>query len=245
MTSPVITTGIDQIVAETLPGGQYLIRFRSTNAGMHHQLYLNGNLSAWTDSSDERSFLLASPAAPASCCIVAVEEQYRQQDLSNYLPEDLQKPSWVYHARVIRSAPICSDEVVEILDDRATGGDLWENPLISRQLWPEWQPRWAFGQDRFGEGGFGYDGANALGFGNGAFAAGMFGIDTDLIELQATLTEQGRHKIVIQRRRTTTGQTVQSEPIHINVDLPPAPAKQIMATNYDFQKKQLTLQITP
>lgn len=241
MSQALITTGIDQVTAEPGPPHCWSVRFRSSNVGLHHQLYVNGRLADWTDMPEQQSFLLDAPVSPLAIRIAAVSPGHRATDLARHLNEDEAKPPWAYRAQVVRSVAGRAGEAVEILGDHATG-ELSETPLASAEVWPVWMPRWAFGQDLFGEGGLGYDGVNAPGIGIGAFGAGPFGMDGDLIDMEATLEEEGTHKIVL-RARSQDGQVADSQPRYIDASLPGIPAMSLTPVAYDSQTEQLTLQI--
>ncbi len=243
MTATLITTGIDYVIGEMGLDGVWFVRFRSTNTDLYHQLYINGRLSAWTDMPNQRRFYIDQPVtAPAAVRIAAVGGKYRSTDLGDQLPSADRDPSWVFRPRVVRPATGRTGDVIEVLGDHAAGGDLSDTPLASADAWPVWVPRWQFGEDRFGQGGFGYDGNYASGLGNGAFGAGMFGINADLIALEAVLAEDGLHRIVL-RSRGADGQVTDSASMYIDADPPPDAAEGLTATNYDQQQKQLTLQI--
>jgi len=236
-----LTTGIDPVIARRLGPRGWRITFRSSHEGMHHQLYLNGRLAAWTDSPGQRSFILDEPAALAGVRIAAVATTHVSTDLSGQLPAEDRLPPWTYRPRIPRRPPIRRGDWIEILGDHATG-QFDSAPLARAQAWPEHVPAWAFGQDRFGQGGFGFDGANAPGLGPGAFGAGAFGIDTDLIDIEAILPEEGTHQLLI-RTRGSDGQVSDSDPTLMAVVPPPAPPDAILATSYDPQTQVLTLQI--
>jgi hypothetical protein len=241
MTAPIVTSGIDQVTVEPLPERGWVVRFRSASAGLHHQLYVNGRLADFTDSPDQRRFFLEDPGRPLAIRICAVDAGYRSADLRDFLPDEEPDPSWVFRARVVRSIFNRPGDVAEILGDHATGEPAL-TPLASAEIWPAWQARWAFGEDRFGAGCFGHDGANAPGMIAGAFGAGPFGMDADLIELEAFLLEEGTHQIVM-RTRGRDGQTSDSDPRYVSADLPgPRPAG-LTPVAYDPQTHQLTLQI--
>ncbi len=243
MTATLITTGIEYVIGESRPSGGWTVRFRSANSDLHHQLYINGRLSAWTDTLGQRRFFFDEPIdAPVSVCIAAVDGAYRSTDLSGQLPADDRNPAWVFRPPLVRSVSSRSGDIVEILGDHATGGDLSETPLGSADAWPVWVPRWQFGEDRFGAGGFGYDGTYAPGLGQGAFGAGMFGMNADLIDLEAVLAEDGTHRVVL-RSRGADGQITDSDSMYIVADPPPDAAEGLTATDYNQQQKQLTLQI--
>jgi hypothetical protein len=236
-----ITTGIDQVVARPGPGRCWTICFRSANGGLHHQLYANGRLAAWTDSTQQRHFFLDEPLCPTAIRIAAVAPGGQTEDLAAQLPEGEGAPTWIYRPQVLRAAPIRSGDVIEVLSDHATG-TIQPQPLAQAEAWPVHLPRWAFGQDRFGKGGFGYDGADAPGLGAGAFGAGPFGFDADLIALDAPLEENGTHQIVL-RTRAADGQVVDSAPMLVPADPPPPPPLGLTVLGYDSQSQQLTLQV--
>ncbi|MDY7011540.1 MAG: hypothetical protein SVV80_12435 [Planctomycetota bacterium] len=243
MTATLITTGIEYVIGETDLDGSRIVRFCSTNVDLHHQLYLNGRLAAWTDTPGQRHFFLDEPVdAPVSVSIAAVDSAYRTTDLSGQLPADDRDPAWVFRPKIPRPVLSRIGDVVEILGDHAAGGDLSETPIGSSDAWPVWVPRWQFGEDCFGRGGFGYDGNYAPGLGKGAFGAGMFGMNADLIDIEAVLPEDGTHRLVL-RSRGADGQVTDSDSIYIGANPLPDAAEGLAATNYDNQQKQLTLQI--
>jgi len=242
MTATLITTGIDQVVAEPGPGSGWTVRFRSANAGLHHQLYVNGRLADWTDTPEQRRFLLEDPIAPLAVRVASVPASLEATDLGEQLPPGDYSPSWIHRIRVVRSISNSVGDVVEILGDHATG-ELSEAPLASTEIWPTWLLRWGFGEDGFGEGGFGYDGTEAPGMGAGAFGAGSFGMDTDLIALDVCLQEEGTHKIVV-RTRSRDGQVMDAPVQYVSSALPPVLATGLAVNAYNSQTKQLTLQIS-
>ncbi len=243
MTDTLITTGIEYVIGEPGLDIGWVVRFGSTNTGLHHQLYINGRLACWTDSPSQRRFFLDAPVdAPVSVVVAAVAEEYRTTDLSDQLPAGLRDPSWLFRPPIVRSADGRVGDEIEILGDHAGGGELSDTPLASVEVWPEWVPRWMFGEDTFGLGGFGYDGAGAPGMGAGAFGAGMFGMDADLISIEAVLAEVGTHRIVL-RTRGADGQVTDSDSIYVAAEPPPNAAESLSATNYDHQQKLLTLRI--
>ncbi len=242
MSNALVTAGIDQLIAEPGPHDGWTIRFRSSNAGFHHQLYLNGRLGDWTDTPDQRSFFLDCPAETLSICIAAVSPLARSLELSEQLPPEQASPPWVYRPRIPRSTANGEGQILEILGDHGTGA-ISELPLAAGEMWPFWMPHWAFGQDAFGEGGFGYDGSSAPGLGEGAFGAGAFGFGADLMGLEAALDEEGTHQIVL-RVRAPDGQVADSGPLLVESHPPGRPPRQLAAVAYDHQSQQLTLQIS-
>ncbi len=236
------TNNIDQVKAVALdPPRGWKITFRSENHGMHHQLYVNGRLADWADTTDQRCFILAADASPREILIAAVDTGNRTKDMSKHLSVELAEPDWVYRSSVVRSISYPKGWRVALLTDHATG-QIDPTPVMSRELWPDWTVRWAWGESAFGLGGFGYDGIGAPGLGQGAFGAASFGIETDLLPLSTVLEENGTHKIVL-RTITAQGQSADAETQNVDAHPPPAPPASAEVTDYDSQTTTMTLQI--
>ncbi len=242
MSEKLITDGIDALQAIPLKDAPNVweITFRSNNAGMHHQLYCNGELSDWTDTADERSFLFDTDVAPSEVVIAAVDGKNRTLDLSDLLTIAVRQPGWVYRTSPVRSIAHSRGTRIMLLGDRATG-QMDDTPLVVRETWPQWALRWAWGEDAFGQGGFGYDGAYAPGLGKGALGGGYFGFDAEVIPLSVSLGEEGTHQLVL-RVSTPDGQNADRSAVNIDAAPPPSPPISLRATNYETQTKTLTLQ---
>jgi hypothetical protein len=241
MTAAFTTDGIDALrAAPREPGPGRTVTFRSTNAGKVHQLYVNGRLADWTDTTGERSFPLDADG-PCELIVAAVGPPSRATDFSHLLPADARRPGWVFEATVPRRCELGRSDRLEVLGDRATG-ELDAAPLASVEAWPEHVPRWAWGEDRFGCGGFGYDGARAPGAGLGAFGAGPFGLDAGAVRFRLPLAESGQHTLV-PRSVAPDGTTADAQPRSFESSPPPAAPTAVTATAYDDQDHTLTLQI--
>ena len=242
MTESPTTTNIDALAATPLgaPGG-WRITFRSANAGMHHRFYVNGRLADWTDTVEQRSFLLDAADAPAEVAIVAVDRLDRAEDLSEAPLGSVRYAGWVHRAVVMRTPDIEPGSQLLLLGDHASG-QMDETPLVRRDAWPRWLPRWAWGEDLFGLGGFGFDGLRAPGLGRGAFGAGLFGLDTTVDRVSAVLNEEGMHQLSL-RAATTDGRTADGEPVTMQAAPPPPPPVAVQATAYDPQTQTLTVQL--
>jgi hypothetical protein len=229
MSAQLITTGIYQVTTAAQADGRWLVSFRSTNAGLCHQLYVNGRLARWTADAAQRSFLMAAPANAVQVVVAAVSPEDRAADLSAELPADQRRPGWIFRTHITRSAAMRRGDVLEVLSDHATGGELSPTPLLRAAAWPA-------GLIHPDEGGA------HPGCGRGAFGAGPFGYDADLIELSCPLAESGTHRIVI-RTRARDGQSSDSAPIYFPAAPPARPPKSPSAISYDPQAHTLTLQI--
>ena len=240
MTAAFTTDNIDRLQAMPLdrPRG-WEVRFRSGNAGLHHQLYVNGRLADFTDTPQQRAFILPEQPAPAALCVAAVAAAKRRTDFGALLPGDA--PAWVYCAEIVQNLAHPAGSRVELLTDHATG-ELDETPAAVRDLWPASSPRWGFGESAFARGGFGYGGVGAPGLGRGAFGAGPFGMNAETVPLTTALAEPGTHEIAL-RTVSPDGRTVDAEPTAFEAAPPPAPPAGLSAVAYDPQTDTLTLRI--
>jgi hypothetical protein len=209
--------------------GRWLVSFRSTNAGLCHQLYVNGRLAHWTADAAQRSFLVPAPAHAVQAVVAAVSPEDRAADLSAQLPADQRRPGWIFRTHVTRGVALRRGDVLEVLSDHASGGQLAPTPLLRAAAWPA-------GLVHPDEGGA------EPGCGRGAFGAGRFGHDADLIELSCPLAESGTHRIVIRTRRGD-GQSSDASPIYFHAAPPAQPPRSLSAVGYDGQADTLTLQI--
>ncbi|MCJ7545022.1 MAG: hypothetical protein MUP47_10775 [Phycisphaerae bacterium] len=241
MTAPFTTEGIDNVRARPLAGGGAEVTFRSTQEGLHHQLYVNGHLAEWTEEPAQRSFFL--PGLPWACrlVVVAVEREQRQTDFSALGGALLARPPWVFRVSVPRGPWRGPGEQVLLLGDHA-GGQMDEQPLVVRDVWPAWAAHLGWGQDAFGSCTFGFDSSVAPGFAVGAFGAGPFGLDGDAVELEAALPEEGLHHLVVRRIQPDGRYTDGAEMVFLSTP-PPAPPKRLTATAYDAPSERLTLQL--
>lgn len=241
--TPIFTIeNIDRLTATELPRPLgWEITFRSLNNGMCHQLYANGSLADWTDSPEQRSFTLPVSDKPTEVAIVAVEPDERHTNLTAYLPSEISSPNWVYSQHAVREISHPVGTKFEMLTDRATG-QFDTEPVVSREVWPAWINRWGLGEDEFALGSFGYGGSTAPGMGRGAFGAGVFGINTDTIQLTAVLAETGTHQVVV-RTAAPNNQYAAATTKQIAATPPPAPPSGIAVSNYDHSTGTLTLQI--
>jgi len=235
------TNNIDALRATPLANGSgWAITFHSAHAGYCHQLYVNGSLVAWTDTPAGRRFVLDADYAPALVAVVAVELESRTEEFSEELPSDASSPSWVHEFRVLRELTHRAGDDVRILGDQATGLGATV-PLGRVPLWPGWMPRWAFGEDAFGQGGFGYDGCRAVGL-QGLFGIGGFGFDLDAVSVPVAMGEEGAHELLAETI-ASDGQTAQGASITVEATPPPRPVDTLRTESYDATSNTLTLNI--
>jgi len=242
MTASLTTDNIDRLQATPLGGaGGWQITFHSLNEGLCHQLYVNGSLADWTDTPTQRHFAIDSELSPLEVVVAAVEPSSRTVDMSELLPAGVGTPSWRYTATALRDIGHRPGDSLAVMGDGATGQGV-SQLLASREIWPQWAPRWAFGEDVFGLGGFGYDGYRAPGLGMGVFGVGPFGVGVDKITIEALLPEEGTHQIVL-RTLAADGQYADADAVSVAAAPPPDAIKGLGVTDYEKTTDTLTLEI--
>ena len=235
------TNGIDGLRATPVGDGLWRVSFRSAHLDCCHQFYANGKLRAVTDHPAGRTFCLHATDTPQEVAILAVPPLERLADFADALPDDARQPSWIFQTRLPRSPELGRDHTLTARHDDATGeltpGSAWREPA-----WPSWVPRWAFGEDRFGAGAFGWGGAMAAGLGDGAFGAGPFGIDADAVDVRLPLRAEGLYQIAVE---SVAPDGSRSAPLEFLFDAqpPPAPAVGVSVTAYDPTDQTLTIHI--
>ena len=232
---------IHNIRARQLPGGDWEITFESANEGLFHQLYVDGRLADCTDGVEQRSFVLSRLALPCRLTIAAVDANHRQLDMSASYPQAFALPPWVFRAWVVRGPWHSRDDRVALLDDHA-GQSPQPSVVAVRDVWPIGVSRRGWGEDSFGLVGFGYDTSSAPGLGVGAFGAGPFGLDSEVIALEAALLEEGRHRLVVRTLKPDGRFTDGAELEFLSCPPPPPPAS-VAPVSYDAQTATLTLEL--
>jgi len=96
MTTALTSENIQTLHGERLAGlSGWEISFRSDNQGMHHQMYVNGQLADFTDTLSQRAFHVDLEDFPQEIAIVAVDSHRRMSDMSAELPSQLGQPTWI------------------------------------------------------------------------------------------------------------------------------------------------------
>lgn len=239
----VYTEGITnlRLLPTNRPGG-WQVRFDSPHADCCHQLYANGQLVDWTDSTSERAFDITAIETPAELCILAVAPETRSSEYTSALPADSANPPWIHTLRIPRDLAYRPGDRVEVFRDDTTGA--WEStPVVRREYWPSSIEHWGFGLCSWGSGGFGVDGETAPGMGTGEFGVGPFGFGGDSLRFDVPLPESRTCNIKLQTRSHEGGLS-SPELLAVRSYPPPKPATSITALRYDTYAQQLILQIT-
>jgi len=228
---------ISQRVAYPLEGGRWEVRFASANPGMHHQLYLNAELAAWTDSPQDRRFPLSEMPHARELTIAAVDADSRQENLWDQLGLSREHP-WICTLRVVRPCASAGLQLV-VRGDHATG-QIDPQPLAVEDLSPAWLGLGGFGLTGFGLGGWGV-GLGAPGWGRGGFGAGPFGCGAEVLALRLPLQEPGSHQLQLQTV-DAHGRESPTQTIDFQSTPPPPPAAYLNCLAYDAVNHILTLE---
>ncbi len=216
------------------------VRFHSTHAGCHHQLYINGQLADVTDTPQQRAFDVVADTSAQELAVIAVPARYRYNNFAAELPASAGRPPWVCPLRLPLNTTHHPTEILHVYHDNATGL-LADEPALRQPLWPSSSAPWGFGTDAFGEGGFGFDASAAPGLA-GAFGLGPFGIDRECLTVDIPLQSEGLHQLEL-RATATSGEESDPTTTTFSAAPPPAPVAGLAATAYDSANHILTLQI--
>lgn len=224
-----------------------LVTWRSSNAGMLHQAYLNGCLAGVTLDAQQRQLVVQAPGSSQSAVrveVVAVEPGDAQTDFA----DELDPPPTGGRVRlsILRSQALPLGGTANVYFDNGSGPIDHDIPLNPTPIaiWPCSQDKAGFGTAQFGEGDFGYDSAACVGFGKGSFGSGEFGMDADTIEWTSPLLPLGRYRFGVKIRDLYGNESAASETGPIAVVPLAKPAVALSVTAFDPQTNQLTLHVS-
>ncbi len=219
---------------------------KANSSDMFYQVYINGQYAGVTIDSQQREMIVPIPTSLESAVrieVFAVEAEQASTDFSN----ELVNPTTSERVRIslLRSQNLPSDATSEIYFDNGTGEVDYDTPLTNSpiKIWPAWQDKAGFGMSKFSMDDFGYGSAAAVGFGNGSFGHGQFGLDADTIEWVSPPLQAGVYmfgvKVIDERGNESNAS--ETEPITV---IPAArPAERLSISSFNKQTNQLVLKI--
>lgn len=227
--------------------GAALITWRSCNAGMLHQVYLNGWFAGVTIDVEQRQLVVQAPGSFQSALrveVVAVEPKDAYVDLAN----ELDPPQAIGRVRlsVLRSQSLPPGAGIDVYFDNGAGQIDYSKPLnaASIPVWPCLQDKAGSGRAQFGTSDFGYDSAASVGFGKGSFGNGQFGMDADTVEWISPPLPLGKYRFGVKVRDACGNESVARETDSIAVVPPPKPAAALSIVAFDRQTNQLRLRVS-
>jgi hypothetical protein len=251
--------GIDSVRAFDLPAGIQadgqsvkepyiaLVKWRSTWSDKFHQVYINGRYAGTTLDCQQRQLLVPTPTSPETPVrieVFAVDSEYADTDFSSELDRPLVDNGRVT-VTLLRSQNLPMDATVDIYFDNGTGQIDYDNPINATpiRIWLAWQDKAGLGMSRFGLSDFGWESAAAVGFGNGSFGYGQFGLDADSIVWISPPLTWGTYKFGVKVRDASDRQSTASETGPITVTPAARPAEGLIVSSFNKQTNQLVLKI--
>jgi len=227
--------------------GAALVTWRSSHAGMVHQVYLNGRLAGATTDVEQRQLVVQPRSSFLSAVrveVLAVEPRDAHLDLSS----ELDPPPMGGRVRLVllRSQTLPPGARVNVYVDHGEGQIDYSAPVNPFPIaaWPCPQDKAGFGMAAFGAGDFGHDSAACVGFGKGRFADGPFGMDADTMEWTSPSLPLGRYRFGVRILDARGNESPACETAPIAVIPPAKPAASLRVASFDPQTNQLTLRIS-
>jgi hypothetical protein len=254
-----VRTGIEDVRIVALPDGvagdgrsaavsrAALVTWRSSNAGMLHQVYLNGSLAGVTVDAEQRRLPVQAPGSFVSAVratVIAVAAEGAHVDFA----DDLEQAGTIgdrIRLTLLRSQTLPVGATVNVYFDGGTGqidciAPVNDSPI---PIWPCVQDKTGLGMGCFGVGDFGYEAAAAIGFGKGTFGRGEFGLDADSIEWIGPALPAGQYRFGV---KITDGLGNEGPASEVGpVALVPAatPAAKLNVVTFDPDVNQLALRV--
>ncbi len=225
-----------------------LVTWRSSHAGMLHQVYLNGRFAGATLDAEQRRLVVQAPVSFHSAVratVVAVAPADAHVDFANDLEQAVACSGRV-RLTLLRDQTLPFGATANIYHDSGTGQIDYIQPVNSAPIpvWPCMQDKAGFGMAQFATDDFGYDSAASVGFGKGAFGHGQFGVDADLIEWISPAMPVGKYRFGVTITDASGNESSAGETAQITVVPAARPAVALDVATYDQQTNELALIVT-
>ncbi len=231
----------------TVVAGDALVTWRSSHAGMLHQVYVNGRFAGSTLDVEQRRLVVQLPSSFLCAVrieIAAVEPQDAHLDLS----EELDPTAATERVRLVllRSQILPLEARLNVYFDGGAGQIDYSKPLNASPIpvWPCPQDKAGFALAGFGQGDFGHDSAACVGFGKGRFAQGSFGMEADAIEWVSPPLPLGQYRFGVKVQDVRGVESPAGETAAIAVVPTARPAAGLTVAAFDPQTNQLTLRVS-
>lgn len=225
-----------------------LVTWHSSQAGMLHQVYVNGQFAGVTIDAEQRKLVVPVPTSSQSAVrveVVAVEPKEAHVDFAKLIELSPARGGRV-RLVLLRSQTLPVEAKANIYFDSGTGEISYAQPvnIAPVPIWPCRQDKAGFGMAQFAIGDFGYDAAAAAGFGKGSFGNGQFGLDADTITWTGSPLPLGRYRFGVKIVDAQGNESLASETESITVIPGARPATGLSVAAFDPQTNQLTLSIS-
>jgi hypothetical protein len=251
-----IGSGIDKVRVFELPAGVWadgeavteqrvcLVKWRSQWRDKIHQVYVNGKFAGATVDIQQRQMAIATGSCSQRAVrveVFAVEPGEADIDFGDMLEQT--EADGRAKLSLLRSQRLPAGARFKVYTDGGAGEIDYSNPIGEGPVWPSWQDKAGFGQDRFAEGDFGYDWAGGIGFGRGSFGAGEFGVDADVIEWLSPVLEAGVYEFAVKVIDENGNESEASETGEIVVYPAARPAGELNVLSFDKEANVLAFEV--
>ncbi|MBN1508732.1 MAG: hypothetical protein JW955_17925 [Sedimentisphaerales bacterium] len=258
---PFFRDGIENVQVCALPDGvagdggcavvsaAALVTWRSSQAGMLHQVYLNGRFAGVTCAAEQRRLVVQSPIVSPTAVrvtVIAVAPTDAHLDFSDALGQAAVSSGRV-RLTLLRSQTLPLGTTADIYHDNGTGQIDYATPVNAAPipLWPCLHEKAGLGTAQFGTGDFGYDSAASIGFGKGALGRGQFGLDADCLEWISPALPLGTYRLGVRIADADGNLSPAVETGPVPVVAAARPATGLDVASFDPHTHQLTLTVTP
>ena len=228
--------------------GAALVTWRSSHAGMFHQVYLNGRFAGATLDTEQRRLVVQVPGSFQSAIrvtVIAVSPADAHVDFAADI-EQATVCSGRVRLTLLRSQTLPLGATANIYHDSGTGQIDYAEPvnLVPIPVWPCVQDKAGFGMAQFATGDFGYDSAASFGFGRGALGHGQFGLDADSFQWTGPALPLGKYRFGVRITDTIGNVSLASETAQVTIAPAVKPADGLDVAAFDEQTNELTLTVT-
>ena len=237
------TSGISGVRFREFDGG-LIVRAHSSHTDKVVQCYVGGQLVGWQATPGERvEFVLPMPSANEPVFLLAVDTAEASTDyFDEAFPEAASRGNRIKFAipRLL-SGYLPDDRLLIYRGDAGEGTGEADRLLYDEPYYPGGRRSGGFGFN-FGEGGFGWDGKDAVGFGFN-FGYGEFGFDCEMIEYETPPLPPGTYPYKVQVR-DAAGNVSTAASGTITLNTYPRPARDLTVQSYDSGTDELVLSWT-
>jgi hypothetical protein len=224
-----------------------LVTWRSSQTGMFHQVYLNGQFAGATVDAEQRRLVVQTPGSFKSAVrvtVTAVTAADAHIDFSSSLEQAVVRSGRV-RLRLLRSQTLPFGATANIYGDNGAGEIDYTLPvnIAPIPIWPCTQDKAGFGMAQFAASDFGYDSAASIGFGKGALGRDQFGLDAEPIEWVSPALPLGEYRFAVRIADTSGNEGPAGETPPIVVVPAAQPAAGLDVATFDQQTNQLTLMV--
>jgi hypothetical protein len=225
-----------------------LVTWCSSNEGMFHQVYVDGQFGGATLDMQQRQLVVHVPSsfqAAVRVEVIAVKPNDAHLDFARRLERPASGGERVKLV-LLRSQTLPAEARANFYFDHGTGEIDYLQPLNTHPIpiWPCPQDKAGCGMAQFGRSDFGYDSAAAAGLGKGSFGHGQFGLDADTLEWISPVLPLGRYRFGVKMVDRQGNESPASETQAVCVIPAARPAAKLNIVALNPQTNLLTMTVS-